>query len=305
MMFRLLFLIALIVPLHVCRAQPGGSPITFTPGLNSPIVVNDSTPRLIIDLPEAGGIDTARRWINGGDTTYTIYVEARVEEFLLGDITAGTYPCGGSSLSVYTTCDTCWKGGGQHIYIVVDDGPPFIVKDLNTPLNIPIQSATAGPHTLRAFMSRSWDESLKDVNSIGPDRETDLYCVRTFYIDTIMGGGVVDTTKPLLTPNSPLDTNNYIYPPDSVLLDFYMMFKGTADGYVVEATIYDSTNTLLLCDTLDGWNPYCIGGLQEPPVGRLRKYLIRTRLLDSGGTPVTNGPGNFNDKTWAFWVRRH
>jgi len=306
-MIRRTFFLFLIGIVARCIAAHGQT-ITFNPDPNSSTLVNGHHPCLVIDSPAAGSVDTLRAWCSGSICNYTVAVELHLDSFDLGEITEGDYPCASSQARIYTGCDTCFKGNGQHTYIIIDNGPPLVVTNLGGgTINVPVPSNTPGAHTIRAFMSRSWDESIKDVNGVGPARETSLYCVRTFYVDTNTGGAQpVDSLKPLLTPNSPLDTNFYVYPPDSVLLDFYLMFKGLDEVYVVEATIFDSSMTVLKRDTLDYWGPYCIGGLEEPPVGKLRKYFIRTRLLDTLGQAVTNGPsGNdFNDRTWAFWVRR-
>jgi hypothetical protein len=300
----ILFLIALIVR---CAALQGQT-ITFNADPNSSTLVNGKHPCLVIDSPAEGAVDTLQTWCSGSNCIHTVAIEMHIDSFDLGASTEGEFPCTASRERITPGCDTCFKGNGHHLYIVVDNGAALVVTSLGGTIYAPITDTTPGPHTIRAFMSRSWDESIKEVDSVGPARETSLYCVRTFYVDTNTGGAQpVDSVRPLLTPNSPLDTSAYVYPPDSVLLDFYMMFKDLDDGYRVEATIYDSTMSVLKRDTLTEWTPYCIGGLEEPPMGKLRKYFIRTRLLDTLGQAVTNGPSggpDFNDRTWAFWVRR-
>lgn len=293
----LLMVAVILLCISLCNenravAQPS---VTFSQASSSTYSQSAS---LTVTTPAEGAVVTLQTLCGG--CTPVFEFDATVSNFQLQAKSDGNFPC-----EPVTTCDTCrWKGDGQHIYVVFDNGRSFVIPDLNSPMYIPVDQATPGPHTLAVYMNRSWDESLKDVSNAGPSRTTSLYTVRTFYIDTNVGGSGVDTTLPLLCSNSPLDTLHYKYPADSVLFDFYMMFKDLADGYMVEVTVSDSVDQILGRDTLTEWTPYCIEGLQEPPIGRLRKYFIQARLLNTSGNPVSNGTGNFNDRRWPFWVRR-
>jgi hypothetical protein len=278
--------------------------VTLTDGDDSGILVNGHNPVLTVTSPVDGAVASIDSSCSG-PCIYTVEFTADVDSFSLGAQTPGNGPCGGSALrSGPEIAGVVPKGGGQALYVIVDNGAARLVPSTSLPSHIPLPSVTPGPHTMRVCMIRSWDESVKDIGTISPNRQTSLYTVLTFYVDTNTGTHAIDTTKPLLMPNAPLDTNTFVYHPDSVILDFSVMFKEMADDYKVEATIYDSTMSVKGCDTLGSCGPRCVGNLEEPEVGHLRKYFVRMRLLDSGGTPVTNGPGNFNSRTWAFWVRR-
>lgn len=277
-------------------AQPYPPIVTFEQA--TPSTYEDS-PILTVTSPMEGEVVSI---IRDCDTCPAfIEFDASLQDFELGVTSSGYFPC--EPVQMRNTCR--WKGDGQYIFVAIDKSTNRSITDLNATNYIPLPDTTPGPHTLTVFLSRSWDESLKNTGSISASRVTDLYTVLTFYVGSNTGTHAIDTTKALLTPSSPLDTSTYKYPVDSVLFDFYMMFEGLAGGYVVEATVYDSTMQALGRDTLTDWVPYCIKGLAEPPVGRLGKYLMRARLLDGSGIPVANGPGNFNDRMWAFWVRRH
>lgn len=284
--------------LSLCGRASAQNPwpqVTFTPATSS---TYDEDVSLDITSPAQGELVTVHK---ACDTCPTyIEFDATLVDFELGEKTDGNFPCDPPAFRLGDTIG--WKGEGQHIYVVVDNAEGRAITDLNVPTYLEVPNPTSGPHTLRAYLCRSWDESLK--TSVVPDRVTDLYVARTFYITSNTGTHAIDTTKPLLTPNSPLDTNNYVYTIDSVLFDFYLMFKGVSHGYKVEVSIFDSSMVSLGCDTITQWVPHCISGLEQPPVGRLRKYIMKTRLLDSSDNPVSNGPGNFNNKEWAFWVRR-
>lgn len=270
-------------------------PVTFEPA--APTTLEDESV-LTVTSPVEGEVVTLIRDCD----TCPAYIEfdAIVDEFDLGAVSEGQYPCSPAEF-----CDTCiWKGGGQHIYIVIDKGSGRTITDVNATNYIRVDDTTPGPHTLIAFLSYSWDEAVKSGGSASALRETDLYTVRTFYIDTNTGTHAMDSTTLLLTPSSPLDISNYVYPTDSVMLDFYTMFEELSDDYVVEAMIYDSTMQAIGGDTLTQWIPYCIQGLAQPPSGRLGKYFIRVRLLDTSFNPVANGTGNLNNRLWPFWIRR-
>jgi hypothetical protein len=300
--------ISLLSILLAVSAIPAAAQITITPGSSSSTLVNGHHPELTVTAPVGGALDSLDSTFSGGSWKYFVAFSASVDSFMLNATTSGDWPCEGSFSGqppiIADNAASGWKGEGQAIYVMVDNGAARLVTNTSAPSLIPVPSNTPGPHTLRACMLRSTDESVKDADSISPLRRTSLYTVLTFYIGTNTGAHAIDTTEPLLMPNAPLDTSTYVYPPDSVLLDFYVMFKPLANDYVVEATIYDSTMSELARDTLNTMGPHCVGGLEEPPNGTLGKYFVRMRLLDDGGDPVTNGPGNFNDRTWAFWVRK-
>jgi hypothetical protein len=292
---------SLLIVLTMISFLRADAQIIFESSPNSSILVNGQNPYLTVNSPDDGVLDTLT--LSGG--VYTVTFSASVDSFVLGAQTVGDFPCESSEGPQYLAMDTStWKGGGQFVIVLVDDGAARVVTNTSTPVEIPVPANTPGPHTVISCLVRSWDDSIKNVNSISPTRQTRLYSVRTFYVDTITGTHAIDTTIPLLTAIAPLDTATYIYHPDSVLLDFYVMFRELGDDYVVGATIYDSTMTQLESETLTTWAPHCIKGLEEPPVGRLGKYYIRLQLLDDQSQPVTNGPGDFNDRTWPFLVRR-
>jgi hypothetical protein len=284
--------------------SPGAyAQITITPGSNSPMTVNGSIPILSIDDPVDGTIDSV-------SPSYTINFSASVDSFTLGAQTLGDYPCESSfgergDGRAIIADSSIWKGGGHAIFVILDDGTSRIVTNTSTPAQFALANHSPGPHTLRACVLRSWDESVKDVDSVSPLRRTRLYTVLTFYVDTNTGTQAFDSTLPLLMPNAPLDTNTWVYNPDSVLIDFYVFFKKFEGNYKLRTSIYDSTMTLLERDTLTTWGPHCVSGIPDPPEGHLGKYIIRMQLLDMSGAPVSNGVGDdLNDRQWAFWVRR-
>lgn len=280
-------------PRRTTPAPPPGI-IFFRPDTNS---VLDSDARLHVLDPSPNEIIPLQ---TDGGSQYYIWFSAQHAGFAFGAETRGMAPC-----AAHSRIDT-GKGDGQHVYVIVDGGPGRVMA-ISDSIKIPVTHyADSGPHTVRAVMCRSWNESHKDLENVQGTRETDLYCVRTFYIGINNGVHEVDSTLPLLTLSAPLETfNNGTYPSDHVPLDFYVMFKQLSQGYVVEATLMDSTGSVLAKDTLDQWVPYCITGLPDPPSQTKMLYTLRMRLLNNGGTPVRNGHRyDLNDITRHFYVRQ-
>ncbi|MDT0678711.1 hypothetical protein [Autumnicola musiva] len=158
---------------------------------------------------------------------------------------------------------------GQHIHFIVDNDPyaahyePQFQKDFSE-----------GTHNIVAFLSRSYHESVKNMNS---------FVAKTFQIGTEKDAGdKVDLSKPTLIYSRPKgeysgkDTNN-------LLLDFFLLNTELSEnGNKVKATINDTEFIL------SEWVPYVINGL---PKGKVK---IRLQLLDVQGNVVD---GAYNDVT--------
>lgn len=161
------------------------------------------------------------------------------------------------------------SGKGQHIHFIVDNGPyaahyePSVVSD---------KLSEPGNHVVLAFLSRSYHESVKNVE------EPTSYFVGQFatgdssYED-------VDFTAPHLFYSRPKGT----YTGEgtkNLLLDFFVLNATLSEGeYMVRATINGTEFTLT------EWAPYVINGL---PMG---EATIMLELLDAEGNFV---PGPFN-----------
>ncbi|MEO6047380.1 MAG: caspase family protein [Candidatus Kapaibacterium sp.] len=225
--------------------------------------------------------------------TNQIEFRADVSNFTLGFVTETPFPCIGAVVPT--------KGDGQHIYVVIDRGTAVIAKQLDNGKDNIFVNPTPGLHTLRAYLSRSWFESLK--NGASANLETDLYCVRTFYIESPVNiGGTIDSQKPLLTLNSPVKGAAWQFFPDEVIIDFYIMFAHLSPNLKVRAALLDENGVEIHWQYLTEWRPYCVRGIPTPSVD-LQKYFVNVRLVDAAGDNVVNGPGNFNDVTQEFVVR--
>jgi hypothetical protein len=130
---------------------------------------------------------------------------------------------------------------------------------------------TEGVHTLRAFPSRSWHESIKTPGA---------FVAETFYYKKKTGDPVLQEGAPFLTYSRPKGE----YKDDEskqILLDFYLSNAELGAGkYKVVATIDGGTP-----DTLTDWIPYFIEGLTAG------EHSVKLELVGPDGKVV---PGPFN-----------
>jgi hypothetical protein len=160
---------------------------------------------------------------------------------------------------------------GQHVHVIVDDKPYMANYKNGQPFNVGILAP--GLHTIRAFPSYSWHESIKSPGA---------FAARTFYV----GEGPKDKKavapndlkKPLLTYSRPKGSYKSGQP---ILLDFYVTnAKLGAGAYSVAVWIDGKKIT-----TIDAWRPYYIKDLG------IGKHTVHLQLLDASGNAV---PGSYN-----------
>ena len=135
-------------------------------------------------------------------------------------------------------------------------------------------------HTIRAFLCRSYGESLKGSKCFSAV----YFFIKDKKIDRSMS-----LRTPYLTYNEP--SEHVTYSVDvPVLLDFYIHnCELSKDGYKVKLSIDDEH----IMD-LDKWRPYYIYGLKKG------KHIVRLQLLDAEGAEA---PGVFNDVKQKIKVR--
>ena len=178
----------------------------------------------------------------------------------------------GAPTDADSTRGIAYSKQGQHIHIIVDDKPYMAYYKNGQPFNVGLLAP--GMHTVRAFPSYSWHESIKAPNAFG---------ARTFFVGSAPEGNVAvknNLTAPLLTYSRPKGT--YIGSDTAkVLLDFYVTNATlAANGYKVKLTI----DTTAMPDIVK-WQPYFIEGLAQG------KHTIKMQLVDSTGHAV---PGTYN-----------
>jgi hypothetical protein len=163
---------------------------------------------------------------------------------------------------------------GQHVHVIIDSKPYMADYKNGEPFNVGL--LTPGEHTIRAFPSRSWHESVK---------EPAAFATRTFYVGSGLEKGATDSMAatlkaPMLTYSRPKGT----YTADEgkkLLLDFFVSnAKLGANDYKVAVSV-----DAIAIDTLTDWKPYYITGLTTG------KHSVSLQLLDAKGAPV---PGKYN-----------
>ncbi len=181
----------------------------------------------------------------------------------------------GTLLGVATDADStrgiAYSKQGQHIHIIVDDKPYMANYKNGQPFNVGVLAP--GLHTIRAFPSYSWHESIKAPNA---------FATRTFFVGPAVISAVPpnDLNGPLLTYSRPKGTYSGS-DTAKVLLDFYLSNVTLApDGYKVKLWI----DTTAMTDIVK-WKPYFITGLT------MGKHTVKLQLVDAKGNAVA-GPFN-------------
>lgn len=176
---------------------------------------------------------------------------------------------------------------GQAMHILIDDYPYVVVNealidalDDNADYFWQVLTQTLpydlkdGMHVMRAFLVRSFRESLKGRGT---------YHSSIFYMKDKSNDLKIDLKAPYLVYNMPF--GDYTYTPTRpILLDFLIQnCQLSRDGFKVRLTI-DDRNQRVLTE----WIPYYIYGLEKG------SHKIRLQLLDPKGAVI---PGFFNDVT--------
>ncbi|HZK77244.1 MAG TPA: hypothetical protein VFD13_10075 [Candidatus Kapabacteria bacterium] len=190
----------------------------------------------------------------------------------------------GTELGVHTGADStlgiAYAKQGQHIHVIVDDKPYMADFKNGQPFNAGVLAP--GAHTIRAFPSFSWHESIKSPNA---------FATRTFYVGAAPKAGAASANNlngPLLTYSRPKGT--YAASEDSkILLDFYVSNATLApDKYKVKLWIDGAPMPDIV-----KWQPYYIQGLANG------KHEIKLQLIAPDGSVV---PGTYNNPSGEITV---
>lgn len=173
---------------------------------------------------------------------------------------------------------------GQNIHVIIDNDIYFIKNtqridpfqdqgdyyEARYQFNLP--SLSPGMHTIRTFLCRSYNESLKTRESF----DAGYFYYRN---ETPLKG--VDLSKPYLTYNEPSPDHTY-KEGKPIMLDFYIKnCELSKDGYTVMLIIDKN-----VVRELEKWTPYFIYGLKKG------KHEIELQLIDEKDKIE---PGIFND----------
>ncbi|RMG69487.1 MAG: hypothetical protein D6722_10215 [Bacteroidetes bacterium] len=165
---------------------------------------------------------------------------------------------------------------GQHIHLIVDNGPYEAHYETSATTT---KLAEPGNHVVLAFLSRSYHESVKNLDP----------AAASYVLTQIQTGEgeyeQADFSAPHMFYSRPKGTYTGAGT-EKVLLDFFLLNVDLApDGYKVRATI--NGEEFILTD----WVPYVMEGL---PMG---ENTVKLELLDAAGAVV---PGPFNSVTRTF-----
>jgi hypothetical protein len=158
---------------------------------------------------------------------------------------------------------------GPHIHVIIDNQPYVADYDATKPFFV--RGLAPGPHTLRAFPSRRWHESIKAPKA---------FAMAHFFMGPKQKGSGfatwVDARKPILTFSRP--KGNYAGDDaKKVMVDFWI--KGTKLGPKDSKVkmVLDGKESLIT-----GWKPQFLEGLADG------KHTISLELLDRRGAPIAN-----------------
>ncbi|MFO8099707.1 MAG: hypothetical protein R6T83_08835 [Salinibacter sp.] len=172
---------------------------------------------------------------------------------------------------------------GQHFHVIVDNEPYLANYEADTPFDI--GTLEPGAHTLVAFPSRSYHESVKSPEGVD---------VVNFYVEEDSGSFPLRREDSAIIYSRPKGT----YSGDGaerIMLDFYLHnVELSEDGYKARYTIQAADSEEELASiTLTEWAPAFVTGLESGT------YNVRLQLLDADGEVV---PGTFNDTTREIQV---
>lgn len=213
------------------------SSITLTPLQGSPAFPEASLS--LTGEPTAGDAESYR-------------FDFEVDGYTLGEQTSPETPNGLAN-----------SGKGQHIHLIVDNGPYSAHYE---PTFSTQKLATLENHVVLAFLSRSYHESVKNVSG-----------EKTSFVVTQVNRGEgegADLSAPHMFYSRPKGTYTG-EGAQKVLLDFFLLNTDLSpDGNRIRATINDAEFMI------DKWQPYVIEGA---PLGTLK---VKLELLDGAGNLV-------------------
>ena len=167
---------------------------------------------------------------------------------------------------------------GQHVHLIVDNEPYTAVYKQGEPINI--GKLAPGPHTLYAFPSRSYHESVKTPGAGS---------IVNFYVGDPVGDFNLDASTPSIIYSRPKGTYKG-EAANTIMLDFYLNnTKLSPGGNTARYTIQRKGITNLIDEEytidLNEWTPAFISGLSSGI------YIITLELLDKNGNSI---PGGWN-----------
>ncbi len=189
----------------------------------------------------------------------------------------------GTDLGVPTNGDStmgiAYSKQGQHVHVIVDSKPYMADYKNGEPFNIGVLAP--GMHTIRAFPSFSWHESMKSQHA---------FATRTFYVGTAStdSSQMNNLNGSLLTYSRPKGT--YAAGENSkVLLDFFVS-NATLDSNKYKVKVWVDTTAM---PDIVKWQPYYITGLAKGD------HTVKLQLVAPDGSVV---PGTYNSPSGKLTI---
>lgn len=163
-------------------------------------------------------------------------------------------------------------GKGQHIHVILDN-EPYIPHYSTEPYEF--EFLEPGTHTVRAFPSREWHESIKDPGA---------FAMVTFNVGEADGKNAPDPNAPLLTYSRPKGEYSG-EDAKRILVDYWLKncTLGVSD-YRVRLRIDGNAQEFIK------WEPYWVENLGPG------EHVIKLELIAPDGT-VVEGPFNTTERT--------
>jgi len=175
------------------------------------------------------------------------------------------------------------SSNGQHFHLILDNGP--YMANYEAGESFDLGNLEPGAHTLFAFPSRSYHESVKSDTS---------YDYINFYVGEESGEFMLNLDDPAIIYSRPKGTYSGAGA-ERIMLDFYLHnVELSSDGYKARYTIRDGNGNEVASTTLSEWAPAFVTGLSSGT------YEVNLQLLDGEGNVV---PGPTNDTTREIEVK--
>ena len=174
------------------------------------------------------------------------------------------------------------SGNGQHFHVILDNEPYKANYEAGTPFDL--GNLDPGAHTVVAFPSRSYHESVKG---------REAHDLVNFYVQEESGEVMLGDREPAIVYSRPKGTYSGA-DAERIMLDFYLHnVELSDDGYKARYTISDDGGAEVATTTLTEWTPAFVTGLSSG------SYEVNLQLIGDDGEVV---PGPFNDTTREITV---
>ena len=175
---------------------------------------------------------------------------------------------------------------GQHFHLILDNEPYMANYSAGEPFEL--GELEPGAHTLVAFPSRSYHESVKGPGAYTFPGAYKTYDFVNVYVQEETGDPMLNTDDPAILYSRPKGTYSGGNT-DRILLDFYLHnVELGKDGYRAKYTIFNDKGDRVTSRAFSEWAPAYLTGLAPGT------YEVNLKLLDEDGKAV---PGPTNDTT--------